>query len=310
MANLPDVTIVVPVNNEEGNLCLLYEALEKVMPSKYAWNVLFVDDGSTDASRQEIRGLCNAHGNVNAIFFSKNYGHQIALTAGYDHAQGGAVITMDADLQHPPESIPDLLRLWEEGAEIIFAIREPDTSISWFKQTTSRWFYAFLKAISNIDLVQGAADFRLLDKKVVDCLRLYRERDRFLRGIVSDMGFSRKIYHYKENHRLKGVSKYSLWSMIKLAISGVVSFSSFPLRLCSMLGFFISLISCIYAGMIVYDKVVHGAPVGIASILVGVFFIGGVQLAFIGILGEYLMSVFKEVKARPLYCISEKIEVL
>lgn len=303
-----DISIIVPIYNEEENLHALHESIQKSMPPEYSWELIFIDDGSKDKSRSIIRDFCKIHKNVSAIFFSKNYGHQIALSAGYDYAKGRAVISMDADLQHPPECIADMLKLWEEGAEIIFAIRQENKNISWFKRTSSRWFYAVLKSISHIDFVEGAADFRLMDQKAVGYLRQYKERDRFLRGIVSDMGFTRCIFYYKENPRSRGKSKYDLWKMVKLAISGVVSFSSFPLKLCSMLGFIISLVSCIYAGIIIYDKIRNGAPVGIASILVGVFFIGGVQLAFIGILGEYLMSVFKEVKARPLYCVSEKIE--
>jgi dolichol-phosphate mannosyltransferase len=302
-----DISIVVPVYNEEGNISALYEQIRDVMPKKYSWELIFVDDGSGDNSRKEIRHLCETQKNISAIFFSKNYGHQIALTAGYDHAQGRAVITMDADLQHPPECLPDILQLWEEGAEIVFAIRQDSKTSSLFKQITSRWFYALLKAVSKIDLVNGAADFRLLDRKVVDHLNLYHERDRFLRGIISDMGFCRKTYYYKESPRQSGASKYRLGRMIGLAITGIVSFSGFPLKVCSTLGFMISFVSIIYAGAIVYDKMVHGASAGIASILVGVFFIGGVQLVFIGVLGEYLMRVFKEVKARPLYCVSEKL---
>ncbi len=302
-----DVSIVVPVFNEGDNIRPLYEAVARAIPSRYSWEIIFVDDGSTDRSRQQIRELSGQRKNVRAVFFSKNYGHQIALTAGYDHAFGRAVITMDADLQHPPESIPEMLKLWEEGGEIVFAIREDALYQSWIKKTTSRLFYALLKAISHVDLVKNAADFRLMDRKVVDQLRLYHERDRFLRGIISDMGFCRRTMYYKESKRIHGVSKYGPVRMFRLALAGVVSFSSFPLKVCSVLGFMISVPSFIYAACIVYDKFVNGAPAGIASILVGVFFIGGVQLIFIGVLGEYLMSVFKEVKARPLYCVSEKI---
>ncbi|MEI6437691.1 MAG: glycosyltransferase family 2 protein [Candidatus Omnitrophota bacterium] len=302
-----DVSIIVPVCNEEGNIKVLFDKISLAMPRDLSWQLLIVDDGSTDRSREEIRALCRDKKNVSAILFSKNYGHQIALSAGYDHAEGRAVITMDADLQHPPESLPAMLQLWRDGAEIVFAVRRDDGAASPLKRLTSRWFYALLKAISRIDFIPGAADFRLLDRKAVDHLKLYHERDRFLRGIIGDMGFRRAIYRYDEAPRQHGVSKYGPLQMIRLAITGIVSFSSFPLKLCSTLGFFISIASLLYAGAIIYDKLTRGAPVGIASVLVGVFFIGGVQLIFIGVLGEYLMSVFKEVKARPLYCISEKI---
>jgi polyisoprenyl-phosphate glycosyltransferase len=302
-----DISIIVPVYNEEGNIRRLYSELVKAMPRKYAWEVIFVDDGSVDGSRREIKALAGEHDSVRAIFFSRNYGHQIALTAGYDRADGRAVITMDADLQHPPETIPALLRLWEDGNDIVFAIRDDDKDVSWFKRITSRWFYAFIKAVSHVDLIQGAADFRLLDAKVVYYLRLYQERDRFLRGIISDMGFRRVVHFYREAARQKGVSKYNFSRMMGLALTGILSFSSFPLRICSGIGMFISSLSILYAFCIIYEKFVHGAPVGLPSVLVGVFFIGGVQLIFIGILGEYMMRVFKEVKARPLYCIAELV---
>ena len=303
-----DISIIVPVLNEKDNLKLLYYEISKFIPKKYLWELLLVDDGSTDGSKEEIREICREHSNAKAIFFSKNYGHQVALTAGYDHVTGRAVITMDADLQHPPECILGMIKLWEEGGEIIFAVRSDDEHLSPFKKITSQLFYSFLKAISKIDLIMGAADFRLLDRKVVNYLCQYKERDRFLRGIISDMGFCRKVFYYKEQSRQYGASKYNLGRMFKLALAGVISFSSFPLKLCSILGFIISITSFIYVIFIIYDKFVNGAPPGMASALVGVFFIGGLQLIFIGVLGEYLMSVFKEVKARPLYCISEKIE--
>ena len=174
---------MVPVYNEEGNILVLYERIRNAMPRQYTWELLFIDDGSRDHSREDIRHLCRTQKNTRAIFFSKNFGHQIALSAGYDHAQGRAVITMDADLQHPPESLPDMIQLWEEGAEIVFAVRQDDESPATLKSISSSWFYVLLKVISNIDFVNGAADFRLLDQKVVDYLKLYHERDRFLRGI-------------------------------------------------------------------------------------------------------------------------------
>lgn len=304
-----DISIVSPVFNEQENLLSLFNGIKKNIPAQYAWEFILVDDGSTDSSREIIRQLCFDNDNVKAVFLSKNFGHQIALSAGLDHAKGRAVITLDSDLQHPPESIPQMLRVWEGGAQIILGVREDSANLSWLKKATSWGFYALLKIITHLDLIEGAADFRLLDRKVVECLRQYRERDRFLRGIISDMGFHREVIFYKENVRSGGVVKYNLFKMIRLAITGVVSFSSFPLRVCSAIGIVISFLSLLYAAAIVYDKIVNGAPTGIASILVGVFFIGGVQLFFIGILGEYLMTIFKEVKARPLYNVAEVIKI-
>lgn len=302
-----DISIIAPVYNEEANLEAFFTNLNEAIPPSYKWEVWFIDDGSTDSSPEIIRALCQKNKNIKAIFFAKNFGHQIALTAGLDHAKGRAVITMDSDLQHPPESIPAMLTEWAGGAQIVFAVRDNTKELSWFKRTTSSLFYKILKIISHLDLVNGAADFRLLDQKVVAYLIQYRERDRFLRGIISDIGFRQKVIAYSEKPRHAGTSKYSLFKMLRLAVSGIVSFSSFPLRVCSMIGFSIALPSMLYAGAIIYDKLVNGAPTGIASILTGVFFIGGLQLIFIGVLGEYLMTIFKEVKQRPLYCITETI---
>lgn len=305
-----DISIVSPVYNEQGNLTPLVESILKNIPEKYSWELILVDDGSTDASTRTIRLICAQHKNVRAIFLSKNFGHQIALSAGLDAAGGRCVITLDSDLQHPPETIPQMLNAWENGAKIVLAVRDDSNNLSGFKKATSKLFYKLLKSISHLDLVDGAADFRLLDRQVADCLSQYRERDRFLRGIISDMGFQREVIAYKENLRQEGSTKYNLFKMIRLAITGVVSFSSFPLRICSIIGFIISVLSLFYAAVIIYDKFVNGAPAGIPSIMVGVFFIGGVQLIFIGILGEYLMTIFKEVKARPLYNIAERINLL
>lgn len=300
-----DISIVTPVFNEEDNIIPLYNAVERAVPSRYSWEIIFVDDGSTDNSAEKILQLSQKHSHVKGIVFSRNYGHQIALTAGIDHAHGRAVITMDSDLQHPPESIKDLLKEWEEGCQIVLAVRQNVQEWRSFKHTASKLFYVLLKKISYVDITDGAADFRLLDKKVVKVLRKYQEKDRFLRGMINDLGFKRKIIYYQEDPRRQGVVKYNLAKMLRLGITGVISFSSFPLRVCSVAGFVISFLSILYAIVIVLDKFINGATPGIASILVGVFFIGGVQLFFIGVLGEYLMTIFREVKARPLYNIME-----
>lgn len=304
-----DISIVAPVYNEEHNLLEFYSALNRSIPPSYTWELWLIDDESTDSSPKKIKELCTEHLNVKSIFLSKNFGHQIALTAGLDHVKGRAVITMDSDLPHPPESIPTMLDKWKNGAQVVFAVRDNSKNLSWFKRTTSSCFYKLLKMISHLDLINGAADFQLLDQKVVKYLNQYHERDRFLRGIISDIGFRQEVILYSENPRHAGTSKYNLFKMMRLAITGIISFSSFPLRICSITGFFIASLSILYAGAIIYDKLINNAPTGIPSILVGVFFIGGIQLIFIGILGEYLMTIFKEVKQRPLYCIDQTINV-
>lgn len=304
-----DISVVSPVYNEQDSVNGLYERIKRSVPSNYKWELIFVDDGSIDKSKELIKNICLRDNRVKAVFFSKNYGHQIALTAGYDFASGGAVITMDSDLQHPPEIIPEMLKLWEEGNDIVFAIRAATDRLGWFKRLTSKYFYLLLRRISDVDLIEGAADFRLLDQRVVYYLRQHREAGRFLRGLISDMGFRRATLNYKEDERKSGRPKYNLWRMIKFALTGLVSFSSFPLKMSIYTGAAISAFSLIYAAWIVYYKITYGAAPGMASVLVGVFFIGGIQLVFIGILGEYLAGVFREVKKRPLYCVSEIIDM-
>lgn len=302
-----DISIICPVYNEQANLIPLIDRLRKSIPSVFSWEILLIDDGSTDDSWMTIKTLCKNDKRLHGVHFSRNHGHQIALTAGYDLAKGRAAITMDSDLQHPPESIPQMLDLWKAGYDIIFAIRDDSKHLSWFKRSTSRLFYAVYKKITNVDIIEGAADFRLLDYKVLIYLRQYQERDRFLRGMIADMGFRRTVMVYTEPARQHGKSTYSPWKMMRLAFIGIVSFSAFPLRLLMINGLIISLVSICYALVIVWQKFFLGIPSGQASIFVGIFFIGGVQLISIGILGEYIRSIFKEVKARPLYFIQEII---
>lgn len=299
------ISIISPFFNEQDNLHELYERIKNVIPAHYNWELVLVDDGSTDNSVEVVKEICRDDNRVKLIVLSRNYGHQYALTAGYDYAKGKAVVSMDSDLQHPPEVIPEMIDLWEKGENIVFCRRKNANDLGWFKRTSSSLFYLLLKKISRIDLIEGSADFRLLDKKVVSCLKQYRESHRFLRGIVSDLGFKRYILDYEEGKRQAGESKYGIYKMMKLALSGVFSFSSFPLRVSMYFGIGISLFSIIYAIWIIYYKVVYGISGGMSSVLVGIFFVGGIQLISIGILGEYLANVFVEVKKRPLYSVSE-----
>jgi len=300
-----DISIISPVYNEEGNIKELYGRIKGAVPGQYNWELIFIDDGSEDSSKQIIREICNCDNRVMLISLSRNYGQQVALTAGYDVAYGKVVISLDSDLQHPPELIPQMLDLWKNGNDIIFARRRINKKLGWFNRTSSKLFYSLLKRISNIPIVENSADFRLMDQKVVKYLRRYRESTRFIRGIVSDMGFRRAVIDYEEGIRKAGKAKYSLYDLIDLSIRGVASLSDIPLTISIFVGMFISSLSIIYALWLAYYKIIYGMVSGLASILVGVFFIGGVQLIFIGILGEYIASIFREVKRRPLYCISQ-----
>lgn len=308
MRTSKDVSVISPVYNEQDNLKELYERIKSVIPSRFTWELIFVDDGSTDNLREVLQDICLKDNRVISIFLSKNYGHQVALTAGYDNAFGRAVISLDSDLQHPPEIIPQMLALWEEKNDIVFARRVNANNLSWFKRTSSKYFYKLMRRLFKLNLVENVADFRLMDQKVVNYFKRYREASRFIRGIVSDIGFKRIVLDYKEDIRNAGNSKYSLLKMIRFALSGIISFSSIPLWFSTFIGMVISLFSIIYACWILCYKILYGVTPGLASVMVGIYFIGGIQLISIGILGEYIANIFNEVKKRPLYCIDKIIK--
>lgn len=299
-----DISIISPAHNEEDNIVELYERISHAIPGKYSWEIVFIDDGSTDLTIERIKELSIKDKRVKYVKFSRNYGHQIALTAGYDYAYGSSVISIDSDLQHPPEIIPKMIELWENGNKIVFA-RRADDSLNWVKRVTSKSFYFVFNKIAHTNIVENSADFKLIDQNVVQYLRKYRETNRFIRGIVSDLGFKSAVLDYKEDSRKTGKTKYSTIKMLRFALSGIVSFSSFPLVISFYFGAIISLFSFVYAIWIIIHKIVYGAPAGLASIMVGIFFIGGVQLVSIGMLGEYISKIFTEVKKRPLYCVDE-----
>ncbi|MBT4398154.1 MAG: glycosyltransferase family 2 protein [Bacteroidetes bacterium] len=305
---IKDVSIVIPAHNEERNIRELCDRIKDAIPARYSWEIIIVDDGSSDRTNEVIREVFAEEKRIRSIVLSRNYGHQVALTAGYDTATGKVVITMDADLQHPPELIPGMLELWGKGFEVVLMKRVYTEDTGWFKRLSSKLFYSLLRKITHIYLEEGVADFRLIDRKGVNYLRKYRESGRFIRGIINDMGFKRTTLEYEEPGRKYGESKYTIVHMIRFAISGITSFSIIPLRISMLIGSVISLFSILYAFWIVSYKFLYGVPTGIASVLIGIFFLGGIQLMSIGILGEYIASIYNEVKNRPLYCIKEIID--
>jgi dolichol-phosphate mannosyltransferase len=302
-----DVSIITPVFNEKDNLIELYERIKNSIPHKYSWELIFIDDGSLDGSQAVINEICNKDTHVKAFFLSKNFGHQMALTAGYDHTQGKLVISLDSDLEHPPELIPKMIELWEKGKEIVFARRRPGNKKYDFKRISSRIFYHIMNKYLGVNLIRDCADFRLMDHKVVESLRQYRESSRFLRGIISNIGYERAILNFDEGVRKRGDTKYALKNMIQFSVQAIISFSAVPLRIFTLLGLGISILSILYSLWIITEKLVYGIPSGQASILVGIYFLGGVQLISIGVLGEYISGIFQDVKNRPFYLIKEKI---
>jgi dolichol-phosphate mannosyltransferase len=309
MAEKPKLSLVIPVYNEEGSLPELYSRLTSVLkPLGLPYEIIMIDDGSGDRSAALIAELNARDPRVKLLGFSRNFGHMLALTAGLDAAAGDAVITLDADLQHPPELIPELLRRWQAGAEIVNTLRRETADSGPLKKYSAGLFYRLFNRITGVKLPVNAADYRLLDRKVVDTLKNVRERARFLRGLISWVGFRQEFVDYQAGRRFAGKTKYSLGKMAAFAVDGITSFSASPLRLATYLGLFTALFSFTYLVYAIYIRLFTSFTIeGWTSVLVTVLFIGGVQLIFLGVIGEYLGRIFEETKQRPLYIVSRRL---
>jgi dolichol-phosphate mannosyltransferase len=302
-------SIVAPVCNEEEVIKEFYKRLVSIMDSLHeGYEIIFINDGSTDKSLQIMKELHSKDERVKIINFSRNFGHQIAITAGMDYSSGEAVIIIDADLQDPPEVIPRFIEKWKEGFEVVYGIRESREGESAFKKLTAKIFYRILQKMIDIKIPLDAGDFRLIDRKVVDSLKEIRERSRFVRGLTSWVGFKQEGILYKREKRFAGHTKYSLKKMLKLAVDAVFSFSNFPLRIASYFGFLIAGLSFLYLIYVIILKLFTNTLIpGWTSLIVAVLFLGGVQLICLGIIGEYIGRIGEEVKHRPLYIIKEVI---
>ena len=290
------LSIIIPCYNEEQNIEEIYKKLHLILTNiKYKYEIIFIDDGSVDETLIKLIGLSQSDKNVRVLELSRNFGHQAAICAGIDYAEGKAVIMMDADLQHPPELIPELIKKWEEGYDIVYTIRKYSNNVSFFKKITSRIFYKLINKFANINIPENSADFRLLDYTVIKEFKKLKEREKFIRGLISWMGFKQCAIEYIASPRFAGNSKYSLLKMIKLALVGITSFSAFPLRIATILGFLISIFSFIYASyaLCIWLFLKITIP-GWTSVIVTVLFLGGIQLICTGIVGEYLGRVFDE----------------
>ena len=304
--NVKLISLVVPVYNEEANLQHFYAAVCSVMASlSYEFELIFVDDGSKDESRGILHRLEMADPRVQPIFLARNFGHQLALTCGLDYAEGDAVITMDGDMQHPPELIPTLLHEWEEGWEVVQTIRVTTEGVSFLKKGTSALYYKVLNMMSNVRIQPGGSDFRLMDRRVVLAFRRYREHARFIRGLIGSMGYRQKQIEFVAPPRFAGTSKFSLRKMMHFALDGILAFSTLPLRFCLYAGILSGGISFLLFLHVLFVKYVENDAVpGWATILACVLFFGGVQLISLGIMGEYIGRIFEETKGRPLYLIA------
>ena len=297
------ISIVVPVYNEQDNVDNFYNEVVKHMEQmSYRFELIFVDDGSSDATPLILERLATADKRVRALIMARNFGHQVALTCGLDHAQGEAVITMDGDMQHPPEMIPLLIGKWEEGFQVVQTVRINTEGVSWFKNITSGMFYKLMNALSNVQVTEGGSDFRLLDKQVVDSFRRFRERARFIRGMISAIGYRQTNIEFIAPKRFAGQSKFSLKKMLHFALDGITAYSKTPLRFAFYMGIILGFGSIALTMHVLYIKLFTTEAVpGWATITASILLLGGVQLAGIGIIGEYVGRIFEEVKQRPLY---------
>src|ERR1700752_4069441 len=303
-------SIVAPIFNERENLPELHRRVKEVMDStKEPWELILVDDGSLDGSTEIIRELAKEDKRIRPIIFARNFGHQIAITAGWDYARGDAVVIIDADLQDPPELILEMAKKWKEGNEVVFAVRTEREGESWFKLWTASLFYRVIYRITDVKIPLDAGDFRLMDRKVVNVLKQMRERHRFPRGISSWVGFKQVGVEYKRAARVAGETKYPFRKMFRLAINAVTSFSYFPLQVATFFGFASAGLAILAILPVAYLRITGSqAFFGQATTLIAVLFLGGVQLISLGILGEYIGRLYDEAKGRPLYIIREAPE--
>jgi polyisoprenyl-phosphate glycosyltransferase len=301
-------SVVVPVYNEIDCLQELYDRLCKIMDTtKESWEVIMIDDGSQDGSTEKIRSLAKLDTRVKPVIFARNFGHQIAVTAGLDYSHGQSVTIIDADLQDPPEVILELIEKWKEGYQVVFAVRAEREGESWFKKLTASMFYRVIYKITDVKIPLDTGDFRLLDRRVVDVMNRMRERHRFLRGMSAWVGFKQVGVTYHRAARFAGSTKYPFSKMLKLALNAITSFSYFPLQVATYLGFFAAGLSILAIPVVAVGRLTGTqAFMGQATTLISVLFLGGVQLICLGILGEYIGRVYDEVKGRPLYIVNEE----
>jgi dolichol-phosphate mannosyltransferase len=304
------LSIVIPCFNEEQ---VIHETIKRLAAVSSALEdidveMIFVDDGSTDDTRELIKSHIAADPRIRLIGLARNFGHQIAVTAGIDAARGDAVVLIDADLQDPPELICEMVEIWRGGFDVIYGQRTERTGESAFKVASARWFYRILNRLSDIDIPLDVGDFRLMSREVADCLRSMPERDRFIRGMVTWIGFNQTSLPYKREKRFAGTSKYPLSKMLKLAADGVISFSTRPLQISIGLGIATSFISLAGILYVLFLRLFTDtwAP-GWTTMMLAILFIGGIQMVLIGIIGEYLGRIYKEIKGRPLYIASEYV---
>jgi polyisoprenyl-phosphate glycosyltransferase len=300
-------SIVAPIFNEKDNLHELHRRVSEVMNStNEPWELILVDDGSSDSSSDIIRELAQKDSHIRPVIFARNFGHQVAVTAGLDYSRGDAVVIIDADLQDPPELILEMSKKWREGYEVVYAVRAEREGESWFKLWTASLFYRIIYQITDVKIPLDTGDFRLMDRKVVNVMNQMREKHRFLRGMSAWVGFKQIGVEYKRAARQAGETKYPFRKMFKLAVNAVTGFSYFPLQVATYVGFISAAISILAIPLVIVLRVAgHQQLTGQATTLIAVLFLGGVQLISLGVLGEYIGRLYDEAKGRPLYITRE-----
>jgi len=303
-------SIITPIYNEKENLPELYRRVKEVMDStRKSWELVLVDDGSSDGSSDIIHELAEKDKHIRPVVFARNFGHQVAVTAGLDYSRGDAIVIIDADLQDPPELILEMAEKWREGYDVVYAVRTEREGESWFKLWTASLFYRIIYRITDVKIPLDTGDFRLMDRKVVNVMNSMRERHRFLRGMSAWVGFKQIGVEYKRAARTAGETKYPFRKMFRLAINAVTSFSYFPLQVATFFGFASASVAILAIPFVIYMRVTGSqAFLGQATTLIAVLFLGGVQLISLGVLGEYIGRLYDEAKGRPLYIVREAPE--
>lgn len=307
MRELKLVSVVVPMYNEESMIDHLFEVLNGVLkPTGIPYEILCVDDGSKDKTKELLAAKAEQDKRIKCVFFARNFGKEAAMTAALDYAAGDVVIPIDADLQDPPDLIPMMIEKWQEGYDVVYAKRVSRDTDTKLKRSTAGLFYKFFNAISEIPIPENVGDFRLMDRAVVDAIKQLPEKDRFMKGLFCWPGFSSYTIEFERPERMQGETKFNYWSLWNFALNGITSFSSMPIRMGVYLGLIVSAAAFLYGASIAAKTLVTGVDVpGYASLMVVVLFLGGVQLFFLGLLGEYVGRIYKEVKNRPIYVVKE-----
>jgi len=302
------LSVVAPVYNEVATIEPFYARVSSALQG-IQFEIILVDDGSTDGSDRELEKLAMNDPRVRVVRLSRNFGHQTALTAGLDHARGDAVVMLDADLQDPPELIPQMLDHWRAGCDVIYAVREQRAGESRFKLATARWFYALFDRLAQVELRHNAGDFRMLDRHALDALLSMRERNRFLRGMTVWVGYRQAAVPYMRDARYAGETKYTLGKMLRFSLDAISSFSHRPLQLATLLGFLISTLAFIAIPVVVALRLAGSYLPGFGSVTIAVLLLGGIQLIALGIIGEYVGRIYDEVKGRPLYLVRSRVNI-